>query len=181
MLLQGLVRVLMLDECYLLWGDLSGYVWGKTNERIEVDMTNYRNKQTYFEAVDYHTRYFLFIAYPKGNSDHTIEFLQYLLFSKSRTTFGGDLGWSQLSSLRTNAAVFRASQCRQNRIKLATLLPSICTQFPGQNLVEDIWLQAKTYVRQHYYQCPSFKSLKQLFMQFLSGRVFDSPKLHAYG
>jgi len=39
----------MLDECHLLWGDLCGYVWGKTNERIEVDMTNYRNKQTYFE------------------------------------------------------------------------------------------------------------------------------------
>ena len=78
MLLQGLVRVLMLDECYLLWGDLSGYVWGKTNERIEVDMTNYRNKQTYFGAVDYHTGEFLVKAYPKGNSDHTIEFLQYL-------------------------------------------------------------------------------------------------------
>jgi putative transposase len=36
----GKVRVLMLDECHLLWGDLCGYVWGKTNERIEVDMTN---------------------------------------------------------------------------------------------------------------------------------------------
>ncbi len=24
---QGLVRVLMLDECHLLWGDLCGYVW----------------------------------------------------------------------------------------------------------------------------------------------------------
>jgi hypothetical protein len=55
----------MLDECHLLWGDLCGYVWaaaflklppetclGKTNERIEVDMTNYPNKQTYFGAVD---------------------------------------------------------------------------------------------------------------------------------
>ena len=50
-----------------------------------------------------------------------------------------------------------------------------------QNPVEDIWLQAKTYVRQHYYQCPSFKYLKQLFMQFLDGRVFDFPKLHSYG
>lgn len=52
---------------------------------------------------------------------------------------------------------------------------------PNAHPVEDIWLQAKTYVRQHYYQCPSFKSLKQLFMQFLDGRVFDFSKLHAYG
>ncbi len=68
----------MLDECHLLWGDLCGYVWGKTNERIEVDMTNYRNKQTYYGAVDYHTGEFLVKADPKGNSDHTIDFLQYL-------------------------------------------------------------------------------------------------------
>ncbi len=33
----------------------------------------------YFGAVDYHTGEFLIQAYPKGNSDHTIEFLQYLL------------------------------------------------------------------------------------------------------
>jgi transposase len=50
-----------------------------------------------------------------------------------------------------------------------------------QNPVEDIWLQAKTYVRQHYYQCPSFKSLQQLFRQFLDGRAFDFSKLHRYG
>ena len=75
---QGLVRVLMLDKCHLLWRDLCGYVWGKSNERIEVDMTNYRNKQTYYGAVDYHTGEFLIKAYPKGNSDQTIEFLQYL-------------------------------------------------------------------------------------------------------
>ena len=68
-----LVRVLMLDECHLLWGDLCGYVWGKTNERIEVDMTNYRNKQTYFGAVDYYTGEFLVKAYPKDNSDHTAD------------------------------------------------------------------------------------------------------------
>ena len=43
---------------------------------------------------------------------------------------------------------------------------------PQQNPVEDIWLQAKTYIRQRYYQCPSFKYLGQLFMQFLDGRVF---------
>ncbi len=112
MLLQGKVRVLMLDECHLLWGDICGYVWGKTNERIEVDITNYRNKQTYYGAVDYYTGEFLVKAYPKGNSDHTIEFLQYLRFAKPRTTIGDNLGWCYLPSLRTDAAVFRASQCR---------------------------------------------------------------------
>ena len=57
----------------------------------------------------------------------------------------------------------------------------IAPNAPQQNPVEDIWLQAKTYIRQHYYRCPSFKSLGQLFMQFLDGRVFDFPKLRSYG
>ena len=32
--------VYMMDECHLLWGDVCGYVWGKTKIRVEVPMTN---------------------------------------------------------------------------------------------------------------------------------------------
>lgn len=185
----------MLDECHLLWGDLCGYVWaaafgglrtpetclGKTNERIEVDMTNYRNKQTYFGAVDYHTGEFLVKAYPKGNSDHTIEFLQYLQAQSPG---------QRLVVIWDGASYHRSEQMQQyleqvNVGKVESDWQLYCLRFapnaPEQNPVEDIWLQAKTYVRQRYYQCPSFKSLKQLFMQFLDGRVFDFPKLHSYG
>lgn len=35
---SGQLVVLMLDECHLLWGDVCGYVWGKTNERTVVPM-----------------------------------------------------------------------------------------------------------------------------------------------
>jgi len=171
----------MLDECHLLWGDLCGYVWGKTNERIEVDMTNYRNKQTYFGAVDYHSGEFLLKAYPKGNTDHTIDFLQYLQAQSPE---------QRLLVVWDGASYHRSEQMQQyleqvNADKAQSHWQLYCLRFapnaPQQNPVEDIWLQAKTYVRQHYYQCPSFKYLKQLFMQFLDGRVFDFPKLHSYG
>ena len=49
----GLLRVLLLDECHLMWGDLSGYVWGKTAQEITVPVINERDKQTYYGAVDY--------------------------------------------------------------------------------------------------------------------------------
>ncbi len=26
----------MVDECHLLWGDIIGYVWGKTSERVSI-------------------------------------------------------------------------------------------------------------------------------------------------
>jgi len=51
-------------------------------------MTNYRNKQTYFGAVDYHTGEFLVKAYPKGNCEHTIDFLQYLQDQSPRQRLG---------------------------------------------------------------------------------------------
>ena len=34
----------MVDECYLLWGDICGYAWGKTNERVTIPVENARYK-----------------------------------------------------------------------------------------------------------------------------------------
>jgi len=44
---EGSLVVFFQDECHLLWGDLCGYVWGKTDERIELPIVNERQKQTY--------------------------------------------------------------------------------------------------------------------------------------
>ncbi len=30
------MRAFFIDECHLMWGDLNGYVWGKTDEEIAV-------------------------------------------------------------------------------------------------------------------------------------------------
>ena len=49
----GQLRVFLIDECHLMWGDLSGYVWGKTDQEITVPVVNQRNKQTYYGAIDY--------------------------------------------------------------------------------------------------------------------------------
>ncbi len=65
----GFLRVLLLDECHLLWGDLSGYVWGKTDQEVTVSVINERDKQTYYGAVDYIEGKLLLKAYNAGNSD----------------------------------------------------------------------------------------------------------------
>jgi Winged helix-turn helix len=49
---SGSLVVLFEDECHLLWGDVCGYVWGTTDERIEVPITNERSKQPYYGAVN---------------------------------------------------------------------------------------------------------------------------------
>lgn len=55
---SGELVVFMVDECHLLWGDVNGYVWGKTSERVLVPVNNARYKQTYFGALDYKTKEF---------------------------------------------------------------------------------------------------------------------------
>ena len=39
-----------------MWGDVIGYVWGKTAQEIAVPVVNDREKQTYYGAVDYQGR-----------------------------------------------------------------------------------------------------------------------------
>jgi len=63
---SGKLVVFFEDECHLLWGDLCGYVWGKTDERIEVPIVNQRSKQTYYGAVNLSTRQCLIQAAEAG-------------------------------------------------------------------------------------------------------------------
>jgi hypothetical protein len=64
----------MWEECHLLWGDLCGYIWGKSDSRIEVEMTNQKQRQTYYGAFDYGNKDYLVQLYKKGNSSNTISF-----------------------------------------------------------------------------------------------------------
>jgi putative transposase len=74
----GKLVVYMIDECHLLWGDVCGYVWGKTKIRVEVPMTNQRERQTYFGALNYQTKQFFVQEYGAGNSANTVLFVKYL-------------------------------------------------------------------------------------------------------
>ena len=74
----GRLVVYMIDEYHLLWGDVCGYVWGKTHKRIEVPMTNQRERQTYFGAINYQTKEFFVREYEAGNSKNTVVFVKYL-------------------------------------------------------------------------------------------------------
>ncbi len=52
---------------------------------------------------------------------------------------------------------------------------------PTQNPVEDVLLQAKTWLRRMSGVRPCFKALKALFEQFFTLDTFDFPKLYMYG
>ena len=52
---------------------------------------------------------------------------------------------------------------------------------PEQNPVEDIWLQAKRFIRECWYLSGSFSMIKDLFMLATHYQFFEFSKLNMYG
>jgi len=64
--------VLYLDECHLVWDDARGYVWGNASERIQILMTNFRQRQTYYGTIEYTKGEVTVRPYGAGNGQHTV-------------------------------------------------------------------------------------------------------------
>ena len=75
---SGEIIVLFLDECHLLHGDLTGYVWGQSKIRIEVPITNEKDRQTYFGALNYQSKEFHIHSDPSGSEKSKVKFIKYL-------------------------------------------------------------------------------------------------------
>lgn len=177
---SGRLTVFMIDECHLLWGDIIGYVWGKTNMRIEIPIKNEKERQTYYGALDYKTKEFIVKAYPTGNTENTIDFIKYL--QKQRA--GNKLALIWDGATYHCSQEFREFLCELNDELEEENRLIHCIKFapngPEQNPVEDIWLQAKNFVRKYHEFCNSFKMVKWLFEFFTNGQIFDFPKIHEY-
>ena len=69
--------MLLEDECHLVWGDVCGMAWGKRNARIVVPMTNERERQTYYGALNLLTQEFHLYGAPGGNGVNTVAYIQW--------------------------------------------------------------------------------------------------------
>jgi transposase len=172
--------ILFVDECFLLWGDACGYVWGKRNERVTVPVGNVRARQAYYGAVDMVTGTTHLVPYDTADALSTTDFLLDL-----QLRYPG----AKLTIIWDNASHHKAAAVRAYLAEVNAGLPEedwtiTCRWFaphdPSQNPIEDIWNQAKTFVRQQWAKLTSFLDVTTAFEQFLAGQVFDFPKLHRY-
>ena len=177
----GKLIVYMIDECHLLWGDVCGYVWGKTSERIEVPMTNEKERQTFFGALNYKTKQFFVHAYGKGNSENTVLFLKYLqdLNLGTRTLiFWDGASYHKYAEMRDYLGEVNQGV---EKSKWQIICELFAPNAPEQNPVEDIWLQGKRFLREHWHLCKTFPIVKRLFVLVTHCQSFDFPKLDMYG
>lgn len=131
--------------------------------------------------MNYRNKKFLVKDYAQGNSQSTIEFLKHLqsFYPQKRLA----LFWDGASYHRSEELKIYLQSLNQDLPEETRILT--CTRLaphaPEQNPVEDIWLQAKRFIRQFYPLCTSFAVVKFLFEFVTHRQVFDFPKLSMYG
>jgi len=177
----GDLIVLFMDECHLVWDDAREYVWGKTGERVEIPMKNYRERQTYYGAIDYSTGEVTVHPYPAGNGAYTVVFIKFLRgkYPGKRLTriWDGATYHKQGEMPVYLAGINEGLDADAWGVTCLILAPHA----PEQNPIEDIWLKAKQYVRKHWWLCDRFKKVKELFLEAIENQFFDFQKLHMYG
>ena len=157
-----------------------GYVWGSRNERTEITIKNERERQTYYGAVNLHSREFVIRAYDRADSVSTVSFLKYL-YKKCKTL--------KLFIIWDMASYHRYAEMRKYLEEINRGLEEkdwkiTCIFFepnaPEQNPVEDIWLKAKNFLRKNFYKNKTFAQVKKCFFNFLSEQFFNFDKLKWY-
>lgn len=176
------MRVLFVDECHLLWGNVSGYGWSRCNQRVDVLVKSTKQRQTYYGALDYLSKRFVVQEYGAGNEDNTIAFLRYLqaLFEQG----------TRLVIIWDGASYHRSAAVQEFLQQVNGSLPSqewqitcirLAPNAPEQNPVEDVWLQAKQFIRKYARLCKKFRSVKFLFELVTHCQIFTFAKAFMYG
>jgi len=168
------------DECHLVWGDICGYAWGPTDQRLTVAVANEKQRQTYFGVLNGLTGHTTVRAYPKGDGQHTVQFLksleqecpdQYLvLFWDGASYHRGQEVQAYLAEINAGRA---EAEWKITCVRLAPYAPE-------ENPMEEVWLHGKGTVRQNYHRCPTFPDVKTLFVDTVDQQTFDSSKLRGY-
>ena len=170
------------------FGDILGYVWGRTDQRIEIPIKNEKSRVETFRrnvctygALDYKIKEFIVEEYETGNTENTMKFINYLRFKRKGKRLA--IFWD--GATYDDSKEFREYLSVVNEGLLEEEWLITCHKFapnaPEQNPVEDIWLQIKNFIRQFYHLCKSFKRVKWLSKFFADGQIFDFPKLSEYG
>jgi len=147
----------MLDECHLLWGDTTGYVWGKRNEKVEVPIINQKECQTYYGAVDIVSGELFLKAYPQGDGISTVSFLKERVKHRGQQTklmlIWDGASYHKGKEMQSYLREINAGLDETDWFMSCVLL---APHAPVQNPVEDIWLKGKNFLRKHFWENKTF-------------------------
>jgi transposase len=176
----GSVVVLYLDQCHLIWDDARGYGWAPSTQRIEVPMTNFRERQTYYGAIDALTAELIVIPTDTANGYWTTIFVEYVReqYPEKRLILLWDgASYHRGEEMRDYLEGVNFGRSRDGwRVRCVLFAPNA----PEQNPIEDVWLKAKDYVRKHWQECDAFKHVTHFFEEAINTLSFNCKKLRMY-
>jgi transposase len=164
----------------LLWGDILGYVWGSSKERVKIAIDNDRERQTYYGALNLYSQEFIIKDYQTANGTNTVKFIKELIAKHHE---------QKLLLIWDGASYHRGQEMQDflkeiNHNNSANDWKITCCLFapyaPEENPVEAIWLQVKTFLRRFYHLAKKFKVVKRLFQFFFDLHLFNFPNLKKY-
>lgn len=178
---SGELLIFFVDECHLIWGDVCGYVWGKTDQRIEIPLRNEKQRQTYYGALNYRTQKMIVQEYPQGNTENTLKFIKHLREQNVQAQIV--IIWDGAKYHHSQEFRDYLAEINQGKLEEEWLVKCIrlAPNAPEQNPIEDVWLQGKEMLRKYWHLCQNFKIVKWLFEWTISQDLFDFPKLSMYG
>lgn len=164
----------------MLWGDTTGYVWGRRNEKTEVPIQNIKQRQTYYGALNLYHRDFVLMPHNGGNGENTVAFIKHLQGLNPNKKL--ILIWDGASYHRSEAVQAYLNKVNENleeqEWKITCLL--FAPHAPEQNPVEDVWLRGKNFLRKHFYKNKTFRQVKSCFSDFINNQTFDFNKINWY-
>jgi transposase len=155
-------------------------VWGKRNTPIEVPMTNERQRQTYYGALNLLTREVHLQEGTTGDGGNTVAYIQWCqsLYPGKKLLFLWD-GASYHRSTELQEFLLRENAGLSEEHWSVTCL-LFAPNAPEQNPTEDLWLKGKTHLRKNFAVNKTFAQVKQCFAAFLKSLSFTSTKLSWY-
>ena len=172
--------LLFLDECFLLWGDLCGYAWGKRKERLTLPIGNPKARQAFYGGIDAHSGEMHLAAYPKAESAATTDFLTDLMYrypTAKLTICWDNASWHRGADVTQFLDTLNAGLPPADwRITLLAFAP----HDPEQNPIEEVWHQGKTDLREKRLAATHFNEVITAFETRLERQTFDFPKLRMY-
>ncbi len=176
----GKIITYAIDEVHLLEGDLISHLWGDTKKRLKIPLPNYKNRQTYYGALDLFNSKLCVEEYKIGNGENTVDFLKRLI--KKHPEARIIIFWDGATYHRGQEMQEFLSEINQNlepqewKITCELFAPYA----PEENPIEAIWLSLKNLLRRAYRFGKNFTIIKRLFKLLIKLKLFKFPNLGKY-
>ncbi|NBD32536.1 MAG: transposase [Cyanobacteria bacterium] len=171
----GELAVLVIDECHLMSGEICGYGWGDRKQRRTVEVGNYRDRQTYYGAIDlYHLQ-----KAKTADGEQTVDFIKYLQRQRPKSRLL--IIWDGASYHRQGKFQEYLAQINgENEENWLVHCHRFAPYAPEENPIENIWSQGKNFLRRFHHFCKSFAITKKIFELFIHYQLFTMPNLDDY-